>query len=394
MKAAKESLRVLSNDDVQCDRNDTTQFIASGGFADIFRGTVDGYIPVAVKYAKPLGKVSLLDSGEEEPIEKHYESLLKEATIMWNLSANPNVTKVFGVMNDPTTNVCNVLVMELAVCTLNEVLFIAGTNHAKLPIPTMGCITTLLLDCARGIDFLHANNVVHNDIKPDNMLIYADGTLKLTDFGLATDASDAATHHADHAHHTHHTNRHTTHNKYNHTDIDTEPATSAPAVLCKGNAIYQAPEMFIAPPRCTTASDIYAFGIVLNEVLTGQRPLNHMLVTMLPVQICGGIRPTPVFGDEVADAHAADSNDSSTDNTSTSTDTDRDNLDALLIQQTRSDECDEETVKRFRHLVHTCWDENYKTRPHASAVVTALTKLIDKVGGEQREEVRSSVMRK
>jgi len=402
MSVSKVSLRVLSSEDVVCDRNDTAQFIASGGFADIFRGTLDGIVPVAVKYAKPIGKISALNSDTEEPTEKYYQSLLKEANIMLILASCPNVTRVYGVQNDPVTNVCNVLVMELAVCTLNEILFISGSNHAKFPTPSIGCVTTLLLDCAKGIDFLHTHNVVHNDIKPDNMLIYADGTLKLTDFGLATDASDAAIH-STNAHHNHHTNQHKKHNR---TDKDIEPVTiPTPAVLCKGNAIYQAPEMFIAPPRCSTASDIYAFGIVLNEVLTGQRPLNHMLVTLLPVQICGGIRPTPVFGDDIdkprplADSifttianttttsPATNTIDIDTPNTTTT-----DSQDALRIQQTRSQECDEDTTKRLRHLIHTCWGEDCKSRPHASAVVGVLARLLEGMGGEQREQVKCCIL--
>ena len=39
--------------------------------------------------------------------------------------------------------------------------------------------------CLQGLDFLHANGVLHLDVKPDNIYQDADGTLKLGDFGLA-----------------------------------------------------------------------------------------------------------------------------------------------------------------------------------------------------------------
>ena len=38
-------------------------------------------------------------------------------------------------------------------------------------------------DAVQGLDYLHANHVVHGDIKPDNLLLAADGRVKISDFG-------------------------------------------------------------------------------------------------------------------------------------------------------------------------------------------------------------------
>lgn len=72
------------------------------------------------------------------------------------------------------------LVMEYCVCVLQEML-----NHApaaKIPLYQAHKYFVQLID---GLEYLHGQGVIHNDIKPGNLLLSLDDTLKISDFGVA-----------------------------------------------------------------------------------------------------------------------------------------------------------------------------------------------------------------
>ena len=94
----------------------------------------------------------------------------------------------------------------------------------------------LLLQVCAGIAHAHQRLIIHSDIKPENILVTADGTVKILDFGIATlrDSTRTAT---------------------------LQPATPA----------YASPEQLSGEPM-TTASDVYSIGVVAHVVLTGSLP--------------------------------------------------------------------------------------------------------------------------
>jgi len=91
---------------------------------------------------------------------------------------------------------------------------------------------------AAGLDAAHRIGLVHRDIKPGNILVGADGLVKITDFGIAHAAGSA-------------------------------PVTGPGLVM--GTTQYMAPER-IAGGQATPASDLYALGILIYECLTGLPP--------------------------------------------------------------------------------------------------------------------------
>ena len=126
--------------------------------------------------------------------------------------------------------------------------FVEGESlRARLgrgPLPT-GEAVAALRDVARALAFAHARGVVHRDIKPDNVLL-SEGSATVTDFGIAKAISAART------------------------GGGGETLTMAGTSI--GTPAYMAPEQAAGDPNIDHRSDIYAFGCMAYEVLTGRPP--------------------------------------------------------------------------------------------------------------------------
>ena len=99
-------------------------------------------------------------------------------------------------------------------------------------------LAPILSSVASGLAVLHGLGLVHRDVKPHNILLPTTGPAKLADFGLARDGGTASL---------------------------TIPGTAI------GTLGYLAPEVLRGAPA-SAASDVYAFGVVAHEALTGHRP--------------------------------------------------------------------------------------------------------------------------
>lgn len=152
----------------------------------------------------------------------------REASAASRLS-HPNVVDIYDVGE---TNGLHYIVMEyIKGPTLKQMIRHRGALDAKEAVSIMRQLVS-------AVRHAHANNIIHRDIKPQNILVKEDGTIKITDFGIAL-ASDVVS------------------------------LTGGNAVI--GSAHYLAPEAAQGQVPDERV-DIYSMGIVFYELLTGEVP--------------------------------------------------------------------------------------------------------------------------
>ncbi|WP_250031965.1 serine/threonine-protein kinase [Paractinoplanes maris] len=195
--------------------------IAGGGMGDVWRGT-DEVLgrTVAVKILLP----ALLD----EP--GFAERFRGEARTMATIN-HPGVVDIYDYGSDQQLAF---LVMEYVE---GDALSRTLSRVGRLtPARTMA----LIAQAADALQAAHANGIVHRDVKPGNLLVRPNGTLVLTDFGIARSALVGQ-------------------------------LTVAGSVL--GTASYISPEQ-ASGAVATPASDVYALGVVAYQCLSGHRPFD------------------------------------------------------------------------------------------------------------------------
>ena len=204
-------------------RYELAEVIGAGGAAHVYRAT-DVHLDreVAVKV--------LDDAAAKSADPAARERFLVEARTTAGLD-HPNVVTVFDAGTDVGALF---LVMELVSgCTLAEHI----AHHAPLPVDDA---LQIVRQIAGALAAAHERGIVHRDVKPANVLLDHSGRALLTDFGIAK-----------------------------HLDEIESALTSHGTVV--GTPAYLAPEQGMGQ-QLTPASDVYALGVVLHEMLTGWHP--------------------------------------------------------------------------------------------------------------------------
>ena len=201
------------------ERYEVVSRIGSGGMADVYKAK-DHKLNrfVAMKVLKPEF------SADTNFIRKFQREAQAAAGL-----AHPNVVNVFDVGEDHGVNY---IVMELVEgITLKEYISKKGRLTVKEA-------TSIAIQVSMGLEAAHNRNIVHRDIKPQNIIISTDGKVKVTDFGIAR--------------------------------VATSNTISTNAM---GSVHYSSPEQ-VRGGYSDFKSDIYSLGITMYEMVTGRVPFD------------------------------------------------------------------------------------------------------------------------
>lgn len=130
----------------------------------------------------------------------------------------------------------------------------AGSCEKRVGTMTEPELWKLIRDVAAGLTYLHEKDVIHQDIKPDNILIDTEGNYLITDFGISTRARSTLQ----------------------------KSVVGSSISQGSGTVAYMGPERFSQQPAPTKASDIWSLGATLFELIEGTTPF--------PREVGGGMQ--------------------------------------------------------------------------------------------------------
>ena len=209
---------------------DVTALIGEGGMGQVYQAT-------DTKLKRQVALKILPEAFATDP--DRLARFQREAQVLASLN-HPGIAAIYGIEEEGGTRA---LVLELV-----EGPTLAD-RIAKGPIPLDEALP-IAKQIAEALEAAHEAGVIHRDLKPANIKVRDDGTVKVLDFGLAK-ALDTTPH----------------------GDPSQSPTLTAAATqmgVIMGTAAYMSPEQARGRPVDRRA-DIWAFGCVLYEMLTGQR---------------------------------------------------------------------------------------------------------------------------
>ena len=178
-----------------------------------------------------------------ENIRKRF---LAEARSMYRMS-HSNIIKVTDLIDDGDTVA---FVMEYVEgVTLKDFI----DRKGKLSDEE---IQSIFVQMVEAVGYVHKQNLVHRDIKPSNFMIDPEGKVKLMDFGIAKN-----------------------------TDANSAEYTQTGTGMQMGTPMYMSPEQVKSTKEVTIASDIYSLGVVLWQMVTGEKPYDTKTLSTFELQL-------------------------------------------------------------------------------------------------------------
>ncbi|KAJ4841703.1 hypothetical protein Tsubulata_032460 [Turnera subulata] len=280
-----------------------SQYLGEGGFGAVYKGFIDDKLRPGLKAQPVAVKVMDLDGSQG------HREWLAEVIFLGQLK-HPRLVNLIGYCCEDEQRL---LVYEyVARGNLENQLF--RGYHATLPWKTR---IKIAVGAAKGLAFLHEEGrpVIYRDFKASNVLLDADYNAKLSDFGLATDGPEGDDSHI--------------------------------STCVMGTEGYAAPE-YIMTGHLTTMSDVFSFGVVLLELLTGRRSVDKNRPSR-EQNLVKWARPL------LRDPHRLDQ----------------------IMDPRLEGQYSTEGARKAAALAHQCLSHQAKSRPSMTAVVKTLEPLLE-----------------
>jgi serine/threonine protein kinase len=201
---------------------EVTRFLGAGGMGAVYQG-------MQVRLKRPVAiKIMRRDMGRDQDFEARFE---REAQAMAKLN-HPNIVSVIDYGEAGADYLY--IVMEL-IDGADMMDVIRGGQM------TQEMALSLLPQICDALQFAHDHGIVHRDIKPSNIMLTRDGRIKMADFGLAK-------------------------------HFDAESSFRTQTGTGMGTPDYAAPEQFSPNSPIDHRADIYALGVMIYQMITGQLP--------------------------------------------------------------------------------------------------------------------------
>ncbi|RWR92390.1 serine/threonine-protein kinase STY46 isoform X1 [Cinnamomum micranthum f. kanehirae] len=210
--------------------------VASGSYGDLYRGTYCSQ-DVAIKVLKP------------ERVDADMQREFAQEVYIMRKVRHKNVVQFIGACTRPPN-----------LCIVTE--FMSGGSvydflHKQKGVFKLPSLIRVAIDVSKGMNYLHQNNIIHRDLKAANLLMDENEVVKVADFGVAR-----------------------------------VQAQSGVMTAETGTYRWMAPEVIEHKPYDHKA-DVFSFGIVLWELLTGKLPYEYLTPLQAAVGVVQkGLRPT------------------------------------------------------------------------------------------------------
>ncbi|MCD7463304.1 Serine/threonine-protein kinase sty46 [Datura stramonium] len=260
--------------------------IASGSYGDLYKGTYCSQ-EVAIKILK------------SERLNAELQTEFAQEVYIMRKVRHKNVVQFIGACTRPP-NLC--IVTEYM--SGGSVYDYLHKQRGSFKLPTL---LKVAIDVSKGMNYLHQNNIIHRDLKAANLLMDENEVIKVADFGVARVKAQTGVMTAE-----------------------------------TGTYRWMAPEVIEHKPYDHKA-DVFSFGIVLWELLTGKLPYEYLTPLQAAIGVVQkGLRPT----------------------------------------------IPKHTPPKLAQLLETCWQQDPTSRPDFSEIVDILQQIAKEVGHERADRCK------